>query len=543
MRQRRGWWGFAAATLLAFSALAFLTWKVQGAARERAEATAESQRQEDVRTALYRMEQRFAPLLARALGRTEIPGVLQGGLALELDLETGATNPVLDGRALPPALEVEALTQFESAEFPLVCVTMPSWIDTNEELGNNLRQIAARGETRSDYEYGARQNALNFSNNRPGRWIANGNPAEHVETGPLLVGWAVDGDVRRIAFARGVRDQGLAAVQGLWIDWEPLQALLLAEITDLFEESTLEPLEGDAATIPASAEQEGLRLASLPARLVPPPLDRAVDDDQALRTTFVATWALALAACVAATLAFRASQRDAARQRRFTSAVTHELRTPLTTFQMYSEMLARGMVPEERRAEYLRALEEESRRLGSLVENVLAHARLEDGRAQTRRETLTVGTLVERVAAPLRRRCEDAGTRLEVELGEAADASLHTDPDGVALILANLVDNAAKYGAPENGHSPDTPITLTATADATHVTLVVRDHGPGIPSAARSLIFRPFERAGRDESDDAPGVGLGLAIGRDLALTLGGTLTLDPSSGDPASFRLQLPRS
>jgi two-component system sensor histidine kinase KdpD len=69
----------------------------------------------------------------------------------------------------------------------------------------------------------------------------------------------------------------------------------------------------------------------------------------------------------------------------------------------------------------------------------------------------------------------------------------------------------------------------------------VRDHGPGVPPAARRRLFRPFERGARDEADPVRGLGLGLALGRGLARDLGGDLALEAPSGGGACFVLTLP--
>jgi len=544
-RRLRTWSGFLLAIALGFAALALLTVHVQRNARARAEATATAQRQEDVRTALYRMEQRFAPVLARAMGRTEVPGVLTRATSLQLDLGRSRALPITPPRPVPATLEQRARELFGTDLAPIACVSPIDWIDSNDLLGANMRQIEARGQSRTEYEWAQRQNAVtNFTNNGE-RWVASAAPEGaddfEVATGPLTVGWAEDAaGARQLVFVRAVEDVGGTAIQALWVDWATLQATLLAEVADLFDDASLLPLEGAEADLAHAALDEGTRLASFPARLDVPPLEHALGGDRTLRTTLWSTWALALAASLAAGFAFRASQKDAARQRRFTSAVTHELRTPLTTFRMYSEMLARGMVPPERAQEYLRALEDEAGRLGALVENVLAHARLEDGRGRLRREELSVAALLERSLSPLRRRCEDAGTALAVDVPDAVAAlRLSTDPEAIALVLANLVDNAVKYGAGEAGHDAARPVHLEARRVGRTLALTVRDQGPGVPPAAAATIFRAFERAGRDESDAAPGVGLGLALARDLARSLGGELVLEPTTRG-AAFTLTL---
>src|SRR5262249_53466901 len=137
--------------------------------------------------------------------------------------------------------------------------------------------------------------------------------------------------------------------------------------------------------------------------------------------TLLLTWGVTAAALAAGAFVLRAILALGERRNRFASAVTHELRTPLTTFRMYSEMLADEMVSEPaQRALYLQTLKEESTRLSTLVENVLAYARLEDGRGAARRERLRLRELIDRHLAPLQRRARDAG--LELAVGELPDA-------------------------------------------------------------------------------------------------------------------------
>ena len=224
---------------------------------------------------------------------------------------------------------------------------------------------------------------------------------------------------------------------------------------------------------------------------------------------------------------------------RFASTVTHELRTPLTTFRMYSEMLAHGMVPAADRAEYLETLQRESDRLAGLVENVLAYARLEDGRSPLKRRRVAVGELLERALPTLDRRVRESGVALRCEADGARAAEVETDPEAVQQILFNLVDNACKYGRSSDG----APLQLSARERADRVELRVRDHGAGVPAAHARSIFHAFERGGRDPADPSPGVGLGLALSRGLARDLGGDLVLEPGGAEGACFVLTLRRA
>jgi signal transduction histidine kinase len=263
--------------------------------------------------------------------------------------------------------------------------------------------------------------------------------------------------------------------------------------------------------------------------------------------TLAGAWSALLFALVVGALALRSSYAYADKHRRFTHAVTHELRTPLTTFRMYSEMLAHGMVPEGSRREYLATLESEAERLSRLVENVLRYARLEDGKSGPPLTRTSVALLLERCVPDLTRTCATLGARLEVADMLENDVALWTDVEAVLQVLSNLVENATKYGRPlaedseeGRGSAQPSPITLRVVRQGDFVHFDVVDSGPGVPDSIARSIFEPFDRGGRDSSDRAPGVGLGLALARALAGELGGSLTLVPTARG-ATFRLSLP--
>ncbi|MCL4191805.1 MAG: HAMP domain-containing histidine kinase, partial [Thermoguttaceae bacterium] len=224
----------------------------------------------------------------------------------------------------------------------------------------------------------------------------------------------------------------------------------------------------------------------------------------------------------------------------FVSAVTHELRTPLTTFHMYTEMLAEGMVSEpQRRQEYLDTLRREATRLTHLVENVLAYARLERGRANGRVERFTLGSLLDQLVPRLAEHARHSGMEVTSELDAAArGATVRANASAVEQIVFNLVDNACKYAA----SASDRRIHLAAHRNGSQVELRISDHGPGIAPSAAKRLFRPFSKSAREAAHSAPGVGLGLALSRRLARDMGADLALDRRS-EGASFVLTLPVS
>jgi signal transduction histidine kinase len=334
--------------------------------------------------------------------------------------------------------------------------------------------------------------------------------------------------VRRIRFRAGWW------IDGVWLDWPGLRGSLRSELRDLLPEADL-TLASDSGT-----DTDERRLVALPVRLEPGTVPLAPPHRWTpLRLTLALAWAgagmaaLAIGLLLAGTLAL--SERRAA----FVSAVTHELRTPLTTFQMYSEMLAGDMVPDPvSRRSYLETLRSEAVRLGHLVENVLAYARLERGSARGRVETLTVRELLARTRERLDTRAAAAG--LELRLDEVLlDSRITTDVSVTEQILFNLVDNAAKYAGPA---ASEPRIDLSVFREGTRWTcLRVCDHGPGIPEREARKLFRPFSRSSEEAAGGVPGVGLGLALSRRLARDLGGDLLLVPSREPGATFVLKVP--
>ncbi|MDX1565461.1 MAG: HAMP domain-containing sensor histidine kinase, partial [Phycisphaeraceae bacterium] len=248
-------------------------------------------------------------------------------------------------------------------------------------------------------------------------------------------------------------------------------------------------------------------------------------------------WVCALVGLGAVALLLRSSIALGERRGAFVSAVTHELRTPLTTFRMYAQMLHEGMVRDEsQKRNYLKTLCVESDRLGHLIENVLAYARLERVRGQTRLQRTTVGEMTDRLQQRLTQRAEQAGMELVIDGSPDRDRTLQIDVGALDQILFNLVDNACKYAA----EADDKRIHLEMNVEPDRVLFRVRDHGPGVGADVKNRLFRPFAKSAAVAAESAPGVGLGLALCRRMAAGMGGRVDLEPT-GTGACFVLKVP--
>jgi len=215
-------------------------------------------------------------------------------------------------------------------------------------------------------------------------------------------------------------------------------------------------------------------------------------------------------------------ERSRGLERQFLLSVSHDLRTPLTSIRGFAEALSEGKAPDPAHAASI--ISAEARRLERLVGDLLELAKLDarrfslDIRATDVREVLADTTEGFRPAA------DAAGVTLTVLPGDPATADLTAaaDPDRLAQILANLVENALKYAARS--------ISVGAARTADAVTLWVDDDGPGIPAADLAHVFEPFWTSKRAPARQV-GTGLGLAIVAELAAAMGATVQ---AQGAPA---------
>lgn len=319
----------------------------------------------------------------------------------------------------------------------------------------------------------------------------------------------------------GVETRG---VQGVWLDHDILKNRLLGEIADLLPASSLVASKDSSA--------DSMALVSFPFRLVRN--ESAPATSSPMIGPLAVGWVTVLLAILTSALLVHGVMRLSERRASFVSAVTHELRTPLTTFRLYSDMMESGVVKPEKQGDYLRVLSREADRLSHLVENVLSFSRIERGSARSAVCDLSLHSLLEPMRERLEARLATAGMTLEMDTTCAR--MVRVDRAAVEHILFNLVDNSAKYAAA--GDPPRVEI-LTSPADR-HLEIHVRDHGPGIPVVERRRIFRAFHKSAFEAAESQPGVGLGLALSRRLAKSLGGGLEcVDSPQG--ACFVLRLP--
>jgi len=216
----------------------------------------------------------------------------------------------------------------------------------------------------------------------------------------------------------------------------------------------------------------------------------------------------------------------------FFAMMNHELRNALTGVYGWAERLVRRKSPETAE-QAAREVYEAADRTIVLLNNFLDLMRLDAGKVRPVMRDVELRGAVQRVITASEPAAAAKGVRLEAE-ADGTQQTLHTDPVRLEQILVNLLSNAIR-------HSPDgAAVALNAREDSGGgaMRFAVVDHGPGVPAELRDRIFEPFERF---DPHSGLGTGLGLPVSRRLAEALGGTLTVEETSGGGATFILKIP--
>ena len=236
----------------------------------------------------------------------------------------------------------------------------------------------------------------------------------------------------------------------------------------------------------------------------------------------------------------RAAETDALRasraKSRFLATMSHELRTPLNAITGYTELVQDELddLDLPQLSSDLDRVRASADHLLRMVADVLDLSRIEAGELTLAFQEVDAAARLaelERLVAGDIQRAE-AAFRMEVESG----LWVHTDPDRFAQIVINLVTNALKF-------TPEGHVVLRARLEGTHLVLDVEDTGIGIAPDDLDRIFHSFVQVDGSSTRLKDGVGLGLALSKDLAQRLGGSLTARSHPGRGSTFTLRLPHA
>jgi signal transduction histidine kinase len=226
----------------------------------------------------------------------------------------------------------------------------------------------------------------------------------------------------------------------------------------------------------------------------------------------------------------------------FLSIASHELRTPLTPLKATVDLLLRqaaagqGLSPEKQRAT-LERLRRQVDRLTRLVGDMLDVARMQSGRFSLKPAPLELCALAREVVDRIQHSRSERTAPIHLSLPEEKVVG-HWDEQRLDQLLTNLIENAARYSP------PDAPIHVRLLAESTAVVLEVEDRGIGIPAESLPSLFTPFYRAQNAAQHYSGGLGLGLAICREIVERHQGTVRATSAGpGQGTCFQVWLPRA
>lgn len=223
----------------------------------------------------------------------------------------------------------------------------------------------------------------------------------------------------------------------------------------------------------------------------------------------------------------------------FVDNVSHEFRTPLTVIREYASILRDGLVgpvaPAQRR--HLELIIDRGDDLALLVEDLLDVGKFESGLSTARRKPCRAADVFSQLKPSLQRKASLRGVTLDFDLGDGLPG-IYCDAEKVQRILANLAANAIKFSEP-SGH-----VQLWARiASASEMVLGVSDNGPGIGAEDAAIIFERFAQLDPPLRSSTKGLGLGLAVARQLTTMNLGQIMLASEPGEGSTFSFTVPRA
>lgn len=229
------------------------------------------------------------------------------------------------------------------------------------------------------------------------------------------------------------------------------------------------------------------------------------------------------------------SKKDMKHEKRLTSDVAHELRTPLMAMLATVEAMQDGVYPTD--DEHLETVASETRRLARLVQQMLDLSRMENSTAPLNLEPVDMVPFVRSIVNAQERLFVDRDLRLRfADETQGHDDVVEADPDMITQCVINLMSNAMRY-TPEGGW-----VVVSVLSDRKHVSIAVSDTGIGIAKDDLSRIFGRFWRADASRAREAGGLGVGLAVTKQIVERHHGYISVESELGKGTTFTIHLPR-
>ena len=224
-------------------------------------------------------------------------------------------------------------------------------------------------------------------------------------------------------------------------------------------------------------------------------------------------------------------QQDRELEHRLTTDVAHELRTPLMAIQSTVEAMVDGVFAAN--TERLETVNSEVERLSRLVDALLRLSRLENRNTPMKREVVDVGELVSSIIATHEAYVIDSGLTLSFQADE--NVRVYGDADMIRQATANLISNAVRY-TPEGGH-----ISVRVKQGDIMASIAVQDTGIGLTPEEEKMVFSRFWRADAGRNREYGGLGIGLAVVKEIVDRHGGWVHVEGKPGQGATFTIYIP--
>lgn len=238
--------------------------------------------------------------------------------------------------------------------------------------------------------------------------------------------------------------------------------------------------------------------------------------------------------------AIEAAEQANQAKTRFLSNVSHDLRTPVSAIVGIADLARRSSDDPTRVEDYLSRIEDASRILLGIINDVLDLSAIENEKIKLLREPFVLDDVLRELSSLYAIQCEDRGVRFAIDADRVSEKRLVGDPLRLTQILMNLISNACKF-TPPGGSVWVTAEQLSRQDGQVRLQFTVADTGCGISPAAQERIFRPFEQEEHSTARTYGGSGLGLAITKKLVGLMQGSIRCESAKGQGATFTVVLP--
>jgi len=220
----------------------------------------------------------------------------------------------------------------------------------------------------------------------------------------------------------------------------------------------------------------------------------------------------------------------------FIANVSHELRTPLASVQGFIQGMLDGTIEPEDRDKYLEIVLAETKRMSTLISDLLNLAKIESGKFPMEYSEFDINELLRRCLLMFEQRIEEKHIDVSVDLCEEK-INVWADEDRISQVITNLIDNAVKF----TGEGGQIKVWTFCTENKVHVNIA--DTGVGIPAEDQPYVFERFFKVDKSHSQGTPGTGIGLSIVKRIIAQHGETIGLQSEEGKGTTFTFTLTRS